>query len=178
MNHIIQLLESRTLLSAGDTDPTFGANHSGRVAVPVANFHAYDIAAQRDGKILVGGFVGEFEHPTATVFRLNKDGSVDESFGGGDGVVSLKLSRSQTVLSQLELQPDGRIVAAGFAGFENPTDKDFVIRLKSDGSLDKSFSGDGVLDLPSVSGIALDHSNRIYVADGKFITRFKSSGAK
>src|SRR5438874_8723874 len=99
-NSCVQSLEQRRLLSAGDTDPTFGAGGSGYATLPVADLMTADVVTQADGKILVGGTVSDAQYTQPTVIRLNHDGSVDKSFGGGDGVIGFALGRSDAHLDE------------------------------------------------------------------------------
>ena len=123
-------------LTDGTPDPTFGTN--GHVVA------AFDkplcIAIQPDGKILVG-----VDYAFA-VYRLNSDGTPDLSFNGS-GVVAIYdfLSNSdQGAVRGIAVQPDGRIVAVGFAGIWPSIDKAIAVaRFLPSGALDTSFDGDG-----------------------------------
>jgi uncharacterized delta-60 repeat protein len=79
-------LETRRLLAAGDLDPTFDAD--GIVTTDFLNLSPTDsgsaVVIQSDGKMVVAGTSsGDF-----AVLRYNSDGTLDTSFGGGDGKVS------------------------------------------------------------------------------------------
>ncbi len=83
---------------AGRPDTDFGV-----VRVAPAVWPAdYGVALQPDGRIVVVG--------DGVLARLMTDGSLDPSFGGGDGVVDSTFS-----LEGVTLQPDGRIVVVGGA---------------------------------------------------------------
>jgi uncharacterized delta-60 repeat protein len=104
------------------------------------------IAIASDGKMyaLVRSGVNHY------LIRLNFDGSRDPTFGV-NGVKSLSLSRfggqggSDPRVFGLEELPDGKILLAGSyqdpAFFEGPT---FVIRLDTDGNLDRRWGLQGV----------------------------------
>ena len=68
--------------------------------------------------------------------RFLPDGSPDPTFGGGDGVAE-PLVAPGFWARELTLQPDGKIVIAGYSA-----DDYAVARLMPDGSLDPSFDGD------------------------------------
>ena len=55
---LLQLLESRTLLSAGDLDTSFGSSGLVFTSVPSIPYQlqATSLAVQNDGKILAAGF--------------------------------------------------------------------------------------------------------------------------
>ncbi|MCX5889469.1 MAG: delta-60 repeat domain-containing protein [Deltaproteobacteria bacterium] len=107
----------------------------------------YALAAQNDGKILVGGdFTGVSAKYRGGIARLNPDGSLDTSFKGGlDGYVE-----------SIAIQDDGKILLAGNFGAAQDYARTSLARLNADGSLDTTFNplvvkGDGsVSDLRQV----------------------------
>ena len=123
--------------SDGSLDTTFGGGEQ-RVEFGGEYDAAYDVAIQRDGKIVAAGNGGrEFG-----VARFNADGSLDASFSG-DGRQTTSFhpdwdTSAYDSASGVAVQADGRIVAAGTAGLEFG-----VARYNPDGSLDASFAGDG-----------------------------------
>jgi uncharacterized delta-60 repeat protein len=112
---------------------------------------ASGVAVQPDGKIVACGFAfgipqpGFPSGPASVLARLKPDGSLDTTFGGGDGkVVTQEFLGSQFSATDIMLQPDGRIVAAGGAVNTNSTDVDFAVaRYNADGTLDQSFGSGG-----------------------------------
>ncbi len=92
------------------------------------------IIFQRDGKLIVGGkFLNYNKIPSRCIVRLNPDGSLDQTFVVGSGF--------DKQVSTLVLQPDGKLIAAGeFSTYGGPANSsNRIIRLNSDGSIDKSF---------------------------------------
>src|SRR3954447_6080876 len=78
-----EVLEDRTLLSAGDLDPTFGSGGKVVTSLGTSQDWASAVAIQGDGKAVV---VGESVQGTASdlaVARYNTDGTLDASFGSG-----------------------------------------------------------------------------------------------
>ncbi len=74
--------------------------------------------------------------------RFNTNGSLDTTFDG-DGIAILVLADSQSI-SDIAIQPDGKIIAGGTTG-ENPNPIDFmVVRFNTNGSPDASFSPTGI----------------------------------
>jgi uncharacterized delta-60 repeat protein len=70
-----------------------------------------------DGKILVAG--SAFTSPIDKDFalaRYNTDGTLDHSFGGGDGIVTTNLGTQSDQANAVAIAPDGTIVVAGAAG--------------------------------------------------------------
>jgi len=101
-----------------------------------------DAAVLGDGSIVAG--VRTFGGPEdLTVIRLGPNGVPDGGFGAG-GVASYDLGGDENVLS-ISLLPDGRVAVAG--AIDPPAGAfDFLLaRLNTDGSLDGSFDGDGLV---------------------------------
>lgn len=136
---------------------TDGANDAGfsgdgrLVLNPVAGRigAASDVAVQANGKIVVVGDAyvpdsgedGDYEL-NFSVVRLNTDGTLDSSFSG-DGVTEVDLGTSVDAGYSVAIDGDGKIVVAGRAGGELA-----LVRLDSGGTLDGSFSGDGIVKTP------------------------------
>ena len=139
----------------GLLDATLG-NGSGKVLVPFdlggnLDDEVSSLAIQSDGRIVVGGWV-----TTATngddfaVLRLLDDGTRDPAFNQtGRVTVGFNLPGSATKIDQalaLQIDPQGRIVLAGFA--YNTIGGDFAVaRLLPGGQLDANFSADGRMTL-------------------------------
>ncbi len=122
-------------------DPGDGANNSVRT-----------IALQKDGKILIGGdftlIRGEARNRIA---RLNADGTLDSDFNPPGGINSSVLD--------MELQSDGQILIGGaFTQVAGQT-RNYVARLRSNGTLDPGFT---------VSLNSAVHAVRV-TGDGKII---------
>lgn len=112
-----------------------------------------DIALQPDGRIiLVGDFLDYRGIGRNRIVRINSDGSLDLSFDPGTG--------ADDDIDAVALQPDGKILIAGYFDTYNGASRRGIARLNSNGSVDTSFnpgSGTGV-----VRAMALQ-------ADGKVI---------
>ena len=130
--------------SDGVLDRSFGADGRAFIDVgetPVANGGA----VQGDGKILIVGSSGNpFADPSteaAVLARLNRDGSIDTSFGGGDGYVTLQALEGSIGFGAA-VQRDGRIVMVGEA--TEPAAQGgvelLIARFLKDGTLDPSFA--------------------------------------
>ncbi|MEV5973445.1 calcium-binding protein [Streptomyces sp. NPDC051921] len=158
----------------GSLDPTFDGD--GKVVTEIdvnAIETALAVVVQPDGRIVAGGeSIGVW-----SLVRWNPNGSQDPTFGG-DGIVTTSFGPTCCqAVTDLALQPDGRIVAAGHA------DGLALTRYNTDGSLDTSFDGDGrvTTGTGAAEGVALQSDGRI-VAAGKegnafLVTRFTAAGA-
>lgn len=126
----------------GTSDGSFGDR--GRVQTPVGEgATASALALQPDGRIVVAG-PAEPSRSNFALARYLLDGSLDDSFSG-DGLVTTDLAGFVT---DVLVQPDGRIVVAGY-GYPPDYSTAFfrVARFSAEGSLDDSFAGDGDLTL-------------------------------
>jgi uncharacterized delta-60 repeat protein len=133
----------------GAPDTTFGSG-SGKVTTPFGSSTdiAYALALQLDGKLVaVGSTVNTSGNTDFALARYSNTGIPDNTFDG-DGRVTSGALLPGGVNDEgraVAIQPDGRIIAAGFAVFPtiNGLSGDFeVFRYRSDGSLDPTF-GDG-----------------------------------
>jgi len=74
----------------------------------------------------------------------------DPSFDG-DGIVITTVGENYTHLNEILVQPDGKIIAVG-QGYFNGSDDYAVVRYNEDGSLDPSFSDDGIASVSLSTG--------------------------
>jgi len=179
--------------ASGDVDPTFGGDGIVRTDLSPNEDDGYTIAVQPDGKIVVAGERGiGGPNPRVAVVRYETDGSLDTSFGGGDGNVSIDFTRHDDFAYAIRIQSDGKIVLAGAAAYSSRNSRFALARLTSNGSLDPTFGGDGtvVTDVtPSydwANGMALQANGKIVVVgsisagrkNGKIaVLRYRPNGA-
>lgn len=119
--------------AGGALDASFGGG-DGTVASDLGAFGstAEALAMQADGRIVVAGNGGGASDDLLVV-RYNADGSLDTTFGDGDGSVTVDFKGGHDHATALALQSGG-IVAAGLARSPGAFDDDFAIaRLLSDG---------------------------------------------
>jgi uncharacterized delta-60 repeat protein len=167
----------------GTLDTAFGGG-DGIVTTAVASGTLQDgalaVTVQSDGKIVAVGSAQTSAGPPApgsaiAIVRYNADGSLDTTFGGGDGIVTTDIvagtatDGAQAVL----VQADGRIVVAGFANFPTTTTgSDFVLaRYTADGVLDASFGGgDGIVTTAVSPANGSDGARALLqLPDGRFV---------
>jgi uncharacterized delta-60 repeat protein len=126
----------------GGLDPTFGGTGMVTTSFSSGSDRAYAVALQSDGKIVVAGTASAGSRIIFAVARYNQlDGSLDATFGsGGKTTVSFGSNpqTGDTEARSIAIQPDGKIVVAGFTGSSGA-----LARLNSNGSLDTSFGGGG-----------------------------------
>jgi len=181
------------LTAPGDLDPTFGGDGIVRTDLTPAEDDGFAVTIQPDGKIVVAGEMGiGGPNPRFAIVRYDTDGSLDPTFGGGDGNVSIDFTPRDDFPYAVRIQADGKIVVAGAAGYNRPNSKFALARLTPDGSLDPTFGGDGTVttDLtPSydwANGMALQPDGKIVLVgsvsagsdNGKIgVLRYRSDGS-
>ena len=128
----------------GTPDMDFGV--AGKVTTDFngGNDDAYAILIQPDGKLVAVGdaITGAFYDFAAA--RYLPDGTLDSGFGVGGKVRTDFNAGSMDIARGAVLQPDGKIVAAGFTTPVGGIAQPFALaRWTAGGVLDASFSGDG-----------------------------------
>ncbi len=128
----------------GNLDPSFGYSQNGRVNIDFAGGDdvAYAIVLQSDDKILAGGYACSSEgYSDFGLARFTPNGTLDPSFGT-EGRITTNFLDDPDCVFGLALQPDGKVVAAGYA--TSQSGKDFAVaRYHSDGRLDTAFGSNG-----------------------------------
>lgn len=127
----------------GSADNTFGTNGMLTIDLNSGNDQCLDMVLQDDGKILLAGMTTGRTSADFTVVRLEANGTIDGSFGTA-GFAIVEVSPAYDVLQSIALQPDGKILGVGHTT-DGPDVDIALIRLNPNGSLDNSFSFDGML---------------------------------
>ena len=155
----------------GSLDTSFSDDGRLSTAFGAGNDEGQCLALQADGKILVAGSSNNGSDGDFAVVRYNADGSLDAGFGG-DGMVTTAIGSAYDSVNSIALQADGKVVVAGSSW--NGSDYDVaLVRYNSDGSLDTSFSGDGLVttDVNAVSNYGYSVAVQ---ADGKIVVAGQS----
>jgi uncharacterized delta-60 repeat protein len=156
--------------SDGTTDSSFGTNGNVITTIGSEKNVGYSLTIQSDGKILVAGYSMDVTSKVA-LLRYNTDGSLDSSFDG-DGKVTTQVGSVDDVGFSVSVQPDGKILVAGYSS--NGSDYDFaLVRYNAKGSLDSNFDEDGKVTNAIGSGDDLSFSSAIQ-ADGKILVAGRS----
>lgn len=148
----------------GTLDETFG--DGGLVVLPFSGGDGRAVLVQPDGKIVVAGKTQTASGAALTVVRLLANGSLDATFGTA-GAVERVLGGS-SLLHAIKLQPDGKIIVAGYA--RPVVGDDFaVLRYLANGTPDSTFGDAGVVftdfsSLDQVRGLVLLPDGRIVAA--------------
>jgi uncharacterized delta-60 repeat protein len=127
---------------AGVVDTSF-AGGVVRQAIDIGEDSANAVAVQADGKVIVAGASATATGTWVSLMRLQRDGSLDTSFGNGGKVITQVGTHGNDDAAAIAVQDDGKIVVAGSTE-SSGTSLDFaVLRYQADGSLDTGFGNGG-----------------------------------
>lgn len=129
--------------SDGSLDSTFGSGGIVTTDFNGPSDHAYDVALQSDGKIVVAGAAADVSLTDFGVVRYNSDGSLDSSFGAG-GKVTTDFANDNDSAYAVAIQSDGKIIVAGDVAIGGLFYFG-VLRYNSNGALDAGFGTGGKL---------------------------------
>ena len=148
----------------GSLDPSFSSDGKQTTELFFGEFaSASGVAIQADGKIVAVGEASDFE--TFALARFNPDGSLDTSFSG-DGLQTTDFGVGVGGATGVALQGDGKIVAVGYS-FDPAT---FALaRYNLDGSLDPSFSDDGLQTTDFLFGGGAEAFDVAIQANGRIV---------
>jgi uncharacterized delta-60 repeat protein len=155
----------------GTPDATFG--NGGQISTDFLGFEddAFSVLIQPDGKIVA---VGSANDPATfydfAAVRYLSNGTIDSTFGVAGKVRTDFGDQNFDRARSAALQPDGRIVAAGFAISHGGGVQNFAVaRYTSNGVLDNTFSRDGKTQIDF--GTCCQSAMAVLLqSDGKIIT--------
>lgn len=114
---------------------------------PVGVDHAMGVAIQPNGRIVIVGSTQQDLATSVALARFMPDGTPDPDFGAGGQVVT-PIGVDPLLISDgamaVALQPDGKIVVAGYSWANGSGDRFVVARYDIDGLLDPDFGTDGI----------------------------------
>jgi uncharacterized delta-60 repeat protein len=162
--------------AGGSLDPTFGTGGVVTTSLASGGDTAFAIAVQPDGKIVAAGSTSTAAHighdDDIGLARYNTDGSLDTSFGVG-GKTRTALGSSDDAARALAIQPDGRLVIAGYSVTGGRVGS-VLVRYMSNGTLDSSFGAGGKVLPGALAGYRGD--GLVLQPDGKLATANSAPG--
>ncbi|MCG3113844.1 MAG: CHRD domain-containing protein [Candidatus Manganitrophus sp. SB1] len=156
----------------GSPDTTFDTD--GIVTAPAGEVRA--VALQADGKIIVAGRSANH----FTLVRYNANGTLDTTFDT-DGIVTTIIGTTNSIILDLIIQPNGKIVALGQSNSGGVTTV-ALTRYNENGSLDNTFSTDGIVTTAiavstlSYQAVALQADGKILAGGNLSLARFNIDG--
>lgn len=125
----------------GSPDNTFDGDGKRMAFIGSYNVYPLSLSLLANNKIIAAGYNEPPAGNNIVLAKYNIDGSFDDSFHV-NGTITENFKQGSTVYTSTVEQPDGKVIAAGY--LFNGNDYDFLIsRFNTNGSFDKSFSGDG-----------------------------------
>ena len=176
-------LNHERLLSAGDLNLAFGGGDGRlRFSAPVTGGVAVNVAAQPDGKFVVGGYALQPHKNYVWLERFDAKGNVDKTFGSNGVVKTLVSNVQEGCFADFARQADGKFVVVTVRKGGG-----FLARYTSSGKLDRTFgAGDGivltnagyskVLALPNGKIAAFNGDVSEFNSDGSVYTSFGTKG--
>src|SRR5205823_1436829 len=147
--------------AAGSLDTSFGTGGKVTTAIGSTDDEVLALVLQPDGKLVAAGFTASAGNSAFALVRYNADGSLDTSFGTG-GKVTTSIGSVDDKAIALVLQPDGKLVAAGYS--KGGSNIAFALaRYNAEGSRDASLGAAGQVATAAASsedaacGILLQH---------------------
>lgn len=153
----------------GTPDNGFGTSGKVTTNISPGNDEAFGVAIQADGKIVVVGTAGTGNNDFGVV-RYNTNGTPDGGFDG-DGIVTTDITGllSDDHGSYVVIQPDGKIVVAGYRNAGS--NGDFaLVRYTTTGAPDIAFGGGDGIVITDLNGSSEDFASGLLIQpDGKLI---------
>lgn len=129
--------------TSGVLDSSFNGGHV-ITSVGASDAWSYAVDARPDGRILVGGKATISGNEDFVIARYRADGTLDTTFGGGDGIVTTPVSVNSDSVNSLIALDDGSVLVGGVTN--DGSDDNYVIaKYTVEGNLDSSFGTGGLV---------------------------------
>ena len=141
---VLESLESRVLLSAGDLDPSFNGGKLLTTQFSAGSSTMMDVAVLGDGGTVAAGHVANTDGTGFTSYQValakyHFDGTLDPSFGIGGEIVATP--RGMTKAQEVQVGSDGSLLVFG----QNAAGDCLIIKFSSSGKVDTTFAKSGAL---------------------------------
>ena len=152
------------LTSTGSIDGTFSVGTG-------LNGICYSAVLQSDNKILLGGLFTSYNGTSKNyIIRLNSDGSIDGTFSIGTGF--------DATIYSIVVQSDTNILVGGSFTSYNGTNRRYLVKLTSTGSVDSTNITSTYYDFLNNSGSTITVQSIKIQTDGKILIAGEFSGFK
>ena len=149
----------------GTLDTTFGTAGWATLELGGLNDFVFGLVVQPNGKLTVAGRSDPNGHSQVFFAQFNSNGTIDTTFGNsGTSFVDFEVG-SESDVSALARQPDGKLVAVGRV-LRQDGQGGGIARVTADGALDTTFDADGRLAIESgyLFGVAIQSDDSIVAA--------------
>ncbi len=152
----------------GSLDTTFDPGVGAISGVGWESASIHSVAAQADGKVLIGGNFGAYNHmPRLRIVRLNANGNLDTTFDPSAGASSS--------VHSVAAQSDGKVLIGGLFTRYNDVPRSRIARLNTDGSLDTTFDPSAGAINNTVYSVAMQADGKVLI--GGHFTRYNGTGS-
>jgi uncharacterized delta-60 repeat protein len=134
----------------GSPDNTFSDDGVAVLDFEGANNYPQDIIATPDGKIMIAGAFGtllpnsvNYFPENALLARVNADGSLDDTFGGGDGYFTWQYNGGPTSAQYMVITPAAELMLLGWVPGASDGGDCTLQRYDLEGNLDQTFGTNG-----------------------------------
>lgn len=151
----------------GSIDKSFGTDGVAKFENSQRSLVIEQVAEQADGKLIImGTYFRSF-----MAARVNKDGSLDTSFGTeGTGYSIVKFPEFSSSCENGLILPNGKIALVGFRKPDTNTQKPVVVMLNADGTPDTSYGTEGNGTATFYLGAGPDYAVNVAAQkDGKLV---------
>jgi len=160
---------TQTINVAGLLDQTFGSlGIADPNFLPLNNSQLQALVIQPDGKLVAAGYTSNGVNNRFIISRYNTNGSLDISFGTAGFTVTDVTPGNNSIANALIIQPDGKLVAAGYGG-NGVNDVFAIVRYTTNGILDTSFGTNGITSTDVSPGIQNQIKALVIQPDGKLV---------
>lgn len=153
----------------GKPDDTFNAIVVARNNAGTLSRWYRSIAVIPDGRIVLAGTAFDGTYYYLAVWRLTPDGAVDTSLNGVGVALAAPQPLNQNYALAMALGPDGSIFVVGQSFYVAGAYNIGVVKLKADGTLDRSFNQKGTATV-SFGTTGVNQPNRVAIrSDGRVL---------
>lgn len=133
---------SSSVFATGNIDLQFGVNGVAKHLLPNTGSGVMDVVMLPDDKMVIGG-TGFNSLNTLAFARVDKDGNLDPTFGGGNGYVNYSSPDVPVgVIEGFSIDTHSNIYAVGHgASISNAA---YIFKLNNTGALDTGFANNGM----------------------------------
>jgi uncharacterized delta-60 repeat protein/uncharacterized repeat protein (TIGR02059 family) len=162
--------------NAGVLDTSFGGGDGFVTTHSASSGHA--IAEQTDGKIVVAGqsWYNNAESRDLALVRYNANGSLDTSFGGGDGIVTTDLGWGPLSWDNYSVAMQGEKILVQVTVNNGGSMAFALARFDANGSLDTTFGGGDGKVMIDFGGMWAQDCSFAFDADGNILVNGTTMG--